>query len=315
MARLGERSGVLVNCEYCGKEVYKTLSQYNKREHHFCSNKCQSAKKKEETFENRPCEFCGNQMYISKKSKQRFCSIECQNQWQKTRTGDLNPRYTQKEVVCDNCGRRHFVSEYRLTTSAHHFCSKECRQEWYRNVWSQQDDWKLESRKRAAKLLKGNAVTKTKPQLFVNNVLDSIGAEYSNEEVFDFYSIDNFLTDLNLAIEVMGDFWHCNRLVYSTVRYDVQSNSIRRDKAKNTFMRLYYDMPILYIWECDTKKRPDVVKALIISYINSNGKLDNYHSVNYDINESGELYMHGDIVVMYQDMDAEEIKTNTQIAG
>ena len=64
-------------------------------------------------------------------------------------------------------------------------------------------------------------------------------------------------------------------------------------------------MHVLYLWEHDIIHRRDVVKALIEMYVKSNGMLDNYHSVNYSLND-GILELNRDIVIMYQDMSAGE---------
>lgn len=48
---MAQKAGVYIQCEYCGKTVYKTLSQYKKRKQHFCSNKCASLSRK--THRNR----------------------------------------------------------------------------------------------------------------------------------------------------------------------------------------------------------------------------------------------------------------------
>lgn len=118
-------------------------------------------------------------------------------------------------MQCENCGERYLVGKTILENGRHHFCSKQCRQYWYSNAWSQSDEWKEESRRRAVSLLNNNiASTQTKPQVVVNNILDNLSIAYRNEEPFVYYSIDNYLTEYELAIEVMGDYWHSSPLKY-----------------------------------------------------------------------------------------------------
>lgn len=206
------------------------------------------------------------------------------------------------------------INRARLNENSHKFCCKECRQHWYKNVWSQDATWKDESRKRAAKLLKNNKVVHTKPQAAVDEMLDELGIVYINEQPFVYYSIDNYMPDCQLAIEVMGDFWHCNRIKYDTIKYTNQANSIRRDKAKKTYLEMYHGIPILYLWETDINNRPDVVKGLITLFVNNNGKLENYHSVNYEIS-NGSVLLRDICTVMYQDMSIEEMKKYINIAS
>lgn len=303
MISIPEKTGKFVPCEYCGKIVYKTLSQYNKREHHFCSNKCQSLKKRQDTFEHRKCEICGADLYVSKKSTQRFCSDTCQNIWQRSNIAFDNPKFEGGYVTCENCGKEFVVGKTVLESARHHFCSTACRQEWYSKVWSQSDEWRDESRKRAVQLLKENpVVTQTKPQIVVNNMLDELLISYQNEEPFVYYSIDNYLPDYELAIEIMGDYWHSSPLKYPDKLNDKQKHIISRDKAKRTYLKRYYGIDILYLWEHDILARPKLCKELIIRYIENNGRLSNYHSFNYKLDGTS-LILNSKIVYPYQEKE------------
>lgn len=298
---MAKKTGIYVQCEYCGKTVYKTLSQYKKRKQHFCSNKCQSLLKREITFEHRPCEVCGEDMYLSKKSAKRFCSTGCQRTWQLGNTGFKNKRFQGGYVKCENCGKIFLLGKYRLELNTHHFCSTACRQVWYANVWSQSDEWKLESRERAVNLLKNNPiVTQTRPQLVTNSMLDSLGVTYHNEESYTYYSIDNYLPEFDLAIEVMGDYWHSSPLKYPDSVNNRQRHVISRDKAKHTYIKKFYGIEILYLWESDILKRPEVCIELIRHYIECDGNIQNYHSFNYSIVD-GRLSLNDVIVRPYQD--------------
>ena len=155
--------------------------------------------------------------------------------------------------------------------------------------------------KRAVRILSNNAVsTQTKPQIAVNNMLDNLFVEYRNEEPFVYYSIDNYLPEYKLAIEVMGDYWHSSPLKYPDKINDKQKHIISRDKAKHTYIRNHYGIEILYLWESDILKCPDLCTALIRHYIANNGCLDNYHSFNYHIDDDGNLTLNADIIHPYQ---------------
>lgn len=314
MPAKGDKTGIYIICEFCGKEVYKTLSQYNKREHHFCSNECQAKMRRVETYEHRSCETCGNDMYVRKKSKQRFCSNKCQSIWQTSRTGELNPKFDRVDAICDNCGCKYLIQKYKASQQTRHFCCVDCRRAWYRETWSQQPQWKEASRERAANLLKDNSITNTKPQIIMNDILRNNNIVYENERVFGFYAIDNYLVDSNLAIEVMGDYWHCNRMVYNEIRYKTQAEAIRRDKSKRTYMMQHHGIAVLYIWEYDLNNRRQVVEKLVNEYIVSGGYLQDYHSLNYEICNGG-LVIIEDKIIPYQDMDIETQRQYIKITG
>lgn len=246
-------------------------------------------------------------MHVSKLSAQRFCSESCQHEWQKTRVGNLNPKYNHIEYICDWCGASFLDKLYKNNIQQHHFCCTECRQSWYANVWSQQPDWRNESRLRAAGMLANNAITQTRPQVIVNKLLEDLGIKYENEKQFGYYSVDNYLPSHNLIIEVMGDYWHCNRKIYDSIKYDVQKEAIRRDKSKHTYLKKYHNIEVLYVWESDINSNPDLVKALISQYVNSGGNIINYHSMNYIINDSGCLEAAPDIIIPFQDIEIDEL--------
>lgn len=312
MPNKGQLNGEFVKCEWCGKLIYKTPSQLKKHKHHYCSNKCQSLKKHAETYEDRPCEICGSLMHVSKKSTQRFCSTDCQKIWQTQQVGELNTRFTQEKIKCDYCGREFLIKKYKLNNN-NHFCSAKCRQDWYANVWSQSEEWKNESRMRAAELVKKNwAATTTKPQMIVNDLLDKHNIKYNNEEVFVYYSVDNYLVDYNLIIEVMGDYWHGNPLKFNILN-NMQKNNIRRDKAKNTFVKEHNGINILYLWEKDIIEHLELCERLIELYIQKNGVLENYHSFNYIMHDN-KLQLNSYVIKPYQDMGYDNIKEHIKQA-
>lgn len=144
--------------------------------------------------------------------------------------------------------------------------------------------------------------TNTKPQRIINSLLNKLNISYKNEETFKYYSIDNYLTEYNLAIEVMGDFWHCHPLKYETSnKYDIHKKTISRDKAKHTYINKYNNIEILYLWESDIYDNLDVCEELIKLYITQNGKLNNYHSFNYSLID-GKLTLNNNLIIPYQDM-------------
>lgn len=302
MSSTGKLTGHFIKCENCGKEVYKTKSQYNKAKHHFCSTKCQKEFEHKERFEDRKCEICGELFHASKKSTQRFCSIECQGIWQTKQIGALNLKFARKEIKCEYCGEKYLVRNYKFKSSEHKFCSNKCRQAWYAEVFSQDENWKEESKKRAVRILENRQLdTNTKPQQIINSILEDMGVSYINEKGFKYYAVDNYLDDYNLIIEVMGDFWHCHPLKYNKENMrDIHRKRIPRDKAKHTYFKNNYNIEILYLWEDDIYNNLDVCKFLIDKYINNKGSLENYHSFNYQL-ENNELILNDKIIVPYQD--------------
>lgn len=230
------------------------------------------------------CEFCGKEFSVRKSVNQRFCSAECQHEWQKTNVGESNNRYRRVTHRCDYCGREHVIKRYKAKNE-NIFCSKECRQKWFAEVWSQREEWKEESRNRAADILSKNLISKTntKPQEIVDGMLESMGIKYKREYKIGSFCIDNYLTDYDLYLEVMGDFWHASPIKYTFAKYEKQKVAIERDKRKCDFVYSKTGKRILYLWESDIYNNKQLCKSLICEYIHSDGDIKNYHSFNYHI--------------------------------
>ena len=281
-----KKRGINISCEYCGKQVYKTITNYKRHKHHYCSNECQHKKQHEDCYEERACEICGITFEVRKKQIQRFCSVACQNTWQANQTGDKNARYKRIKICCDNCGKEVEIIPANYKRFQRHFCSDSCRKIWYANVWSQTSEWREKSRRRAVQILPKSAVTDTRPQKCVNNILEEAGIKYVNEYSVKYYSVDNYLPDYNLMIEVMGDFWHCNPIVYEKPICRIQRERLQKDRAKHTYILNQYRIQVLYLWEKDIIERPRLCAALIERYANLSGVLPYYHSYNWDMDDN-----------------------------
>lgn len=302
-----QRTGTNVVCANCGKEFYRRQYHIDRQEKadglNFCSNECKAEYKHNNSVEQRICEICGEPFECPKTSTQRFCSQECRYEWNKTIVGDKNPQYNHIQSCCEYCGKLYELKPSQYERSNHHFCSIKCRQDWYANIYSQTDEYKEMCRKRAVDLLNQgyNNTTNSLPQRIINSLLDELNINYINEKSFVYYAVDNYLLDFNLIIEVMGDYWHCNPIVYSKDRInDVQKGRIYKDKTKHSYIFNNYNIQILYLWEADIMKNIELCKQLIIKYINNCGKLENYHSFNYFLNNNN-LFLSDEIIVPYQD--------------
>lgn len=308
----GQLTGVNINCEWCGKQVYKTKSQFAKAIHHFCSVHCQKEYLHNETYETRYCEICGKPFEVAKKDTKRFCSIQCQGKWQSTQIGDLNPRSKRTIYSCDNCGEPVKVMPCEEKLFKHHFCCNQCRMDWYSNVFSQNEEWKKTSQKRAITMIQQGSFnhTNTKPQMIINELLTKMKIDYVNEKEFDFYAVDNYLPKVNLIIEVMGDYWHSSPIRFNyTELSKLQKTRITKDRTKHHHIAKSYHIEILYLWENDIINHLDMCEDLIRYYIDNKGKLCNYHSFNFS-HTNGKLALNKSIIIPYQDMESTQSMPN-----
>ena len=233
-----------------------------------------------------------------------FCSHKCYSEYRKKYyVKEKASVYKKIKVNCSNCQKEILVPPNRLEhknkyDEKHVFCCKECyyefRSKYYIGNKSNRKGKKItkytRNKIRKATLEQyssGNLDRQTVPQKIINNILDELNIHYTNEKVIGYYSIDNYLEDCKLMIEVMGDYFHANPNIYNIEQINnMQQKDIIRDKRKRTYIKKYHNVEILYLWETQIKTEPNLCKLLIAEYIKNNGKLSDYNSFNFFVCEN-----------------------------
>lgn len=231
-----------------------------------------------------------------------YCSFECRDKY-KTNflSGKNSPWYKRVDTVCTNCGKEISIIpfEYSLQNEygeSNNFCSRECYFEYRSKYYigdkhpmfgtHQTEEQKEIARQRTASMIADGKMpqTMTKPHRTIYELLISKGIECENEYALKYHTLDIYLKQHNLMIEIMGDYWHGIPLKYT---YDIlnrqQLKSIKQDKSKHTYANKYHNVEILYLWERDINNRLDLCWMLIDKYIKTQGVLEDYNSYNYDI--------------------------------
>jgi len=107
----------------------------------------------------------------------------------------------------------------------------------------------------------------SQPEKQTCKILDEIGVAYTKEYHLGNFYFDIHINDTSLLIEVQGDYWHANPLVYQDRQKlnSVQKSNLRRDNYKRIFAKQngFYT---LYIWENDLKNNADIVKETLKTY-------------------------------------------------
>lgn len=277
------------------------------------------------------CANCNKEMdvvlSVYEKNKNTFCCTECYYEFKKANSvsGKMNKQYNRIETTCTNCGKNIDVIpfDYNLKNSFgdnHNFCSQKCYWEFRRKYYVGEksstynrtvtDEERNRMRKTVLKTLQKSDRLNSKIQLTTNFLLDKNNIKYEREHPIEFYSIDNYLTESKLMIEVMGDYWHVSPLRYGKDKYmlnDIQYKGIRHDKQKHTYILNHFGVEILYLWEKDIETYPEKCEALILKYINNNGVLDDYNSFNYSFSDNN-LVLNSQIIIPYIKRSADEIK-------
>jgi len=271
---------------------------------------------------------------VYEKNKNVFCCKECYYRFKKDNSvsGKMNKQYNRIKTTCTNCGKDIEVIpfDYNLKNSFgdnHNFCSQKCYWEFRKKYYVGEksstynriitDEERNRMRRTVLKTLQKSDRLNSKIQLITNFLLDKNNVKYKREYPIEFYSIDNYLTESKLMIEVMGDYWHSSPLKYGDGKYllnDIQYKGIRHDKQKHTYILNHFGIEILYLWEKDIEIYPEKCEALILKYINNNGILDDYNSFNYSFSDDI-LVLNSQIIIPYIKRSADEIKKYLKISA
>lgn len=251
------------------------------------------------------CFSCGQELIrpIGHFYKDRvYCSYECRDKYKTNYlSGENSPFYNRINTICTNCGKKIDVIpfEYNLHNEYgdhHNFCSTECYYEYRSNYYVGDkhpmfgthltDEQKKNASERVITMIASGKMpqTMTKPHKKIYELLISNGVKCKNEYVLKYHSIDIYLEQYNLMIEIMGDYWHGIPLKYTYDQLNKQQlKSIKQDKSKYTYTKKYHNIEILYLWECDINHNIDLCWNLIQEYIRNDGLLKNYNSYNYEL--------------------------------
>ena len=264
------------------------------------------------------CKECDRELIVrpSEYKKQKY--FRCDEHIQHRGRGVDSPFYNRIEVKCTNCGKQYFVIPYDYNKTNrfgdnHNFCCQQCYWE-YRSKYYIQDkssmfgthqteEKKAKQRELVIQMITNGELpqTMTKPHRKIFELLQANNIKVENEHPEKYHSIDIFLSEYNLMIEIMGDYWHANPLKYNIDNLTKQqAKSLKQDKSKHSYVKKYKNIEILYLWEQDIKKNIDLCWLLIQEYINKSGKLDNYHSFNYHL-ENESLQLNDILTVPFQD--------------
>lgn len=313
---------IKVICHTCSIEFDKLPSDM-RSEKHFCSDVCRNVffisinpnPKKDKIKVN--CEQCQKNLEvhesIANSNKWHFCSRECYATYRSEKLiGDKVYNYQNIIVNCDNCGDETKVTQYQLENRKNVFCCQGCYYEFRSKYYIRENHPQFGVEKtpeqiERMRIITANRIangdfpqTNTSIQTKTRELVRHLKYSFEEEIQFKYYVLDFYHKESNLAIEVMGDYWHVNPLRFTEYNslHDIQKKDVKRDKSKKTYLKKYYNINVLYLWEYDINNRIDVCEELIKCYYNSNGILADYNSFNYEIIK-GELKLKEQIIQPY----------------
>lgn len=269
------------------------------------------------------CRVCGCTVVTTPGTYRKQKTFACEKHIKHKPKGKDSVFYNRIKFNCSYCGLEIEITPYEASKKnsfgdSNNFCSQECywkfRSEYYcgekgamyRHEYTEEQKKNLSAG--VVKRLQNTDITNTSIQLSVNNILDDLQIRYQREYPLDYYACDNFLTDYNVIIEVMGDYWHGSPLKYNENAYllnGIQRKTILKDKQKRGYIKNHYGYPILNLWESDIKNSPEKCRAIISLFVNNSGVLSNYHSFNYSY-DNNILTVNDNLITPYQEMQSDQ---------
>lgn len=92
---------------------------------------------------------------------------------------------------------------------------------------------------------------KTTIEILTEEYLKSLGISFQYNYAYGFYCYDFFLEDMNIFIEVQGDYWHGNPTIFPILN-EAQKKNQTRDRQKKAFA-INKGFRVYYIWECNIR--------------------------------------------------------------
>lgn len=268
---------VICYCFVCKKELRKRKSTFKKSSsgNVFCSNECVGKYNASQRVQNikKECVICGERFKTIKarESTHITCSNKCQGAWQSQyRIGENSSNYRGGggEKICLKCENT-FKTESPSLLEIRKFCSIYCKQKYWIENTLHNESFKI-AHFNGNQEYRENRVGETAPEKMVREYLESLGlikdVDFFQEKgFFRKYYADFFIPKTKTIIEVNGDFWHGNPLIYGEglkPLYDSQIDRIEKDKMKKADF-IKYGFNYYIIWENDIYIESEMKKVKI----------------------------------------------------
>lgn len=106
--------------------------------------------------------------------------------------------------------------------------------------------------------------TKTKPHIEFCKILDNLNLKYKEEVNIKYWVFDIYLTDFDVYIEVDGDYFHSNPIVFPNgPKTKTQKVNYARDISKNKYCK-DNNITLWRFWERDILNNPEHIKFEIL---------------------------------------------------
>lgn len=221
-------------CQVCKKE----FSFYGNKSPKYCSRKCYFSVPKIKQGYNLECAICNTTFYVEKSSRQKCCSKYC---------GDIYQTRAKLTIKCKICDKVFTKQPSLVKLNRGKYCSLSCR--------DADPEVKLRLLNQSAQqmLAKPN---KLEVKLYTD--LEALQIKYIPQYIVnDKFTVDAYLPDVKIVIQVDGDYWHGNSEIYKVLN-SVQQKRKNYDKSQDAYMDKI-GIKVIRFWESDIKLNPNLI--------------------------------------------------------
>lgn len=238
-------------CPMCGNKFYVKKSHSEKIV--FCSYECREKSWEKNNRRIEKCTECGSEVstHLSDPRTRFFCGKECNKIYFKKEKDRVHPK--RECVICGKTYRVSHSSRYNSNVT----CSRKCYDIWFKEYSNREDVKKKFIKMMATAKRKGSL---TKPEKIVLKCLRDNNIKFVPQYPIENgrFIVDFFLPELQIFLEVFGDYWHSNPNKYGDTKdlkpLNKKQLSIKeRDKIKIKYFN-DRNLNLKIIWETDIYK-------------------------------------------------------------
>ncbi len=187
--------------------------------------------------------------------------------WNKGLTKYDDKRLDYGEKISNNLERNKKISEYRKGRKRPQHVL-DSLDKGMREYWGKEENREKQRKKRVKYLKDYQYNNKTILESRFGDLLESIGVDFILQYTICGFNFDYYLPKYDLAIEVDGDFYHCNPIKYPNGPiYETQKTTIKNDEKKNKICEGSNGLTLLRFWESDINNRTEWVIGEIKKFI------------------------------------------------
>lgn len=186
-----------------------------------------------------------------------LCSVECRSKWNSDKSNQI-------DLNCSVCKKSYKVVNSRKEVSK--TCSKECHYKYIKDI-SLNGHMNEILIKNGIKSRLNMPKSDTLPERLTEDYLINNSIKYKKQHsMYNKFLVDFYLYELDIVLEVFGDYWHGNPLKFNEEKGNLEDWQIKQ-RIKDSNRKKYLEKvghKFVSIWECEIHENIEKIKTLIL---------------------------------------------------